>query len=545
MVTRRHLILATGATALLASTGIAIGAQGTTETPVSGGSLTWAVETEPATLNPHLNGQAKAKLILRNAYEALLARTPEGGYVPWLAKSYSISDNGLEYTFILRDDVTFSDGEKFNAAAVAFNLTRVKDPTYSTSNSSGLLTHVKEVVATDQYTVVIKLARIYSPFLDGASAIEILSPKSFSSSQLKSGGPEIAGTGPFILDRYVKGQEARFVKNPHYDWAPENAGHQGPAYLDEVIYRFLPESAVRSGALSSGQVQVIEGIPGNDAGLFRDDPEFSYQTAINTGTPYTLYLNIHHGLTADLTIRKAFQASVDVDQVLKSVYRGERQRAWGILTPADTDFYDKSIEGAYGFDPKRANSLLDEAGWTDRDSEGFRIKDGKRLTIEVIQSQSTVRDQRDILLQAVQAQARQHAGIDIALQYVDAGTYTTRQKDGQYGIIPNSTTTQENGVTIYFHYLPRDKGGSINYSRTEAPEVSAWLDEAASTLDAKKRFEIYAKLQRYAIVEQVLGLPLYVPDDQIAASIEVKGIGFRTFKRLPENPYDIWLQQNA
>ncbi|MNR80784.1 Nickel-binding periplasmic protein precursor [compost metagenome] len=545
MVTRRHFILATGATALLATTGVAIGAEGAVEAPVSGGSLTWGVETEPSTLNPHLNGQAKAKLILRNAYESLLARTPEGGYVPWLAKSYSISDDGLEYTFVLRDNVTFSDGEKFNAAAVAFNLTRVKDPTYSTGNSSGHLSHVREVVAQDEHTVVIRLARVYSPFLDGASAIEILSPKSFSSAQLKSGGPEIAGTGPFILDRYVKGQEVRFVRNPHYDWAPENADHQGPAYLDEVIYRFLPESAVRSGALSSGQVQVIEGIPGNDAGLFRDDPEFSYQTAINTGTPYTLYLNINHGLTADLTIRKAFQASVDVDQVLQSVYRGERLRAWGILTPADTDFYDKSIEGAYGFDPKLANRLLDEAGWSERDGEGFRIKDGKRLTIEVVQSQATVRDQRDILLQAVQAQARQHAGIDIALQYVDAGTYSTRQKDGQYGIIPNSTTTQENGVTIYFHYLPRDKGGSINYSRTEAPEVSAWLDEAASTLDTNKRFEIYAKLQRYAILEQALGLPLYVPDDQIAASGEVKGVGFRPFKRLPENAYDIWLQQNA
>ena len=156
-------------------------------------------------------------------------------------------------------------------------------------------------------------------------------------------------------------------------------------------------------------------------------------------------------------------------------------------------------------------------------------------------------DQRLLLDQAaeillVQAQARQNAGIDIALQYVDSGTYSSRQKDGQYGIIPNSTTTQENGVTIYFHYLPRDKGGSINYSRTEAPEVSAWLEAGASTLDPKKRFEIYAELQRFALLEQAYGLPLYVPDDQIVAAARVKGIGFRPFKRLPENAYDIWLQ---
>lgn len=183
-------------------------------------------------------------------------------------------------------------------------------------------------------------------------------------------------------------------------------------------------------------------------------------------------------------------AAVDVERIIQSVYRGERERAWGILTPADTDFYDKSIEGTYGFNPELANKLLDDAGWTERDADGFRTKDGKRLTIEVVQSQSTVRDQRDILLQAVQAQARQNAGIDIALQYVDAGTYSSRQKDGEYGIIPNSTTTQENGVTIYFHYLPRDKGGSINYSRTEDPKVSQWLDQGASTLDPKSALRL-------------------------------------------------------
>ncbi|SCX31184.1 Nickel-binding periplasmic protein precursor [Agrobacterium rosae] len=545
MVTRRHFLAGASLAVLSMTTGVRTGFAAGENAPLTGGSLTWGVETEPSTLNPHLNGQAKAKLILRNAYESLLARTPEGGYVPWLAKDYAISEDGKTYTFHLRDDVTFSDGEKLDAAAAALTFIKLKEPTYSGSISAGHVSHLKEAIAEDSHTLVLKLSRVYAPFLDGAAGIEILSPKSYESAQLKSGGPELAGTGPFILDRYVKGQEIRFVKNLAYNWAPANAAHQGPAYLDEVIYRFLSEASVRTGAISSGQVDVIEGIAGNDAGLFKDSDEFTYQSAINTGTPYTLYLNTQNGPTADVKVRKAVLASIDVDRVIQSVYRGERQRAWGVLTPADTDFYDKSIERAYGFDAKLANNLLDEAGWTARDAEGFRTKDGKRLTIEIIQSQVTLRDQRDILLQAVQAQARQNAGIDLALQYVDTGTYANRQKDGQYGIIPNSTTTQENGTTIYFHYLPRDKGGSINYSRTEAPEISAWLDEAASTLDAKKRFEIYAKLQRFTLLEQAYGLPLYVPEDQIAASAQVQGVGFRSFKRLPENAYDIWLQKQA
>ncbi|WFU05221.1 ABC transporter substrate-binding protein (plasmid) [Rhizobium sp. CB3171] len=537
MLIRRHFL---GLTAAMLATsalpGLSIAAEGT---PISGGKLTWGVETEPATLNPQLNGQDKTKLLLRNAYESLLARSADGGYVPWLATEYNISDDGKTYTFKLRDDVTFTDGQTFDAQAVITNFTKLKDPAYSGSVSAGPVSRIVEAKALDDYTVSFTLNQVYAPFLDYAASLEILSPSAFASTQLKSGGPEIAGTGPFILKRYAKGQDIQFVKNSAYHWAPKTAAHQGPAHLDEVIYRFLSESSVRTGALSSGQVDVIEGIAGNDASLFKDNPDFSYQTALNTGTPYSLFLNVTWGPTQDIKVRKALIAAIDVDAVLKAVYRGERTRAWGITSPIDPRFYDKSIEATYGPDPKAANALLDEAGWTARDADGFRTKDGKRLTIEVIQAQATVRDQRDVLLQALQAQARQNAGIDLKIVFVDAGTYTDRRKTGQFGSIANSNTPTD-AIDIEYHYLPVDKGGTINYSRAFAPELSQWLNEAASTLDQKKRFDLYSKLQRFAILDQAYALPLYEPEDQVAAASYVKGISFRPFKQLPESAYDLW-----
>ncbi|OCJ10372.1 peptide ABC transporter [Rhizobium sp. AC27/96] len=537
MLIRRHFLSLTAAiVAISATSGLSIAQDAK---PVSGGKLTWGVETEPATLNPQLNGQDKTKLLLRNAYESLLARTADGGYVPWLASEYKISEDGKTYTFKLRDNVTFTDGQKFDAQAVVTNFTKLKDAAYSGSVSAGPVARIVEAKALDDHTVSFTLNQVYAPFLDYAASLEILSPSAFASSQLKSGGPEIAGTGPFILKRYAKGQEIQFVKNAAYNWAPKTAAHQGAAYLDEVTYRFLPESAVRTGALTSGQVDVIEGIAGNDASLFKDSSDFSYQTALNTGTPYSLFLNVTWGPTQDIKVRKALIASIDVNAVLKAVYRGERTRAWGITSPIDPQFYDKSVESAYGPDPKAANALLDEAGWTARDAQGFRTKYGKRLTIEVIQAQATVRDQRDVLLQGLQAQARQNAGIDLAIVFVDAGTYTDRRKTGQFGSIANSNTPTD-AIDIEYHYLPLDKGGSINYSRAFAPELSQWLNEAASTLDQKKRFELYSKLQRFAVLDQAYALPLYEPEDQVAAASYVKGIGFRPFKQLPEGAYDIW-----
>ncbi|PKV79792.1 peptide/nickel transport system substrate-binding protein [Nocardia fluminea] len=537
------------ATALVSAVAVLAAACGGTDTaaresaqPVSGGSLTWGVETEPTTLNPHLNGQSNTHLMLRNVFESLLARTTEGGFVGWLATGHEISPDGLTYTFPLREGVKFTDGNPLTATAVARNFTTMQDVSYSGGWSAGPLSHLAAVTARDERTVVFTLKDPYAPFLDFAAGFPLISPAAWDKPQLKAGGPEIAGTGPFVLDRYVKGQELHFRKNPDYNWAPQSAKHQGPAYLDEVTYRFLPESSVRTGALTSGQVDLIEGVSGNDAALFRDNPDFTYSTGLNNGSPYTLYWNATFGPATDERVRKALNNSVDVNAVLQSIYRGERTRGWGIASSVDTLFYDKSIEGTYGADKAAANRLLDEAGWTAKDSDGFRTKDGQRLTIELVQAQSTVRDQREVLLQAVQAQAKQNAGIDLKLSYVDLGTYSELRKKNAFGSIANSDTIT-GGIDIENHWYPPTPLGTLNYSRATDPELSTWLRAAASTTDTAERAKQYAQLQRFAIVDKAYGLPLYIPENQIATGAHVYGAGYRPYKQLPENAYDIWVDR--
>ncbi|WP_136682799.1 ABC transporter substrate-binding protein [Falsirhodobacter xinxiangensis] len=539
MPRRRDLLKLFPAAALLAVGGRAFAA------PAKGGTITFGIESEPTTLNPHLNGQAKARVILRNLYDTLLARDAQGGFVPWLAEGYEVSSDGLVYDFTLRPGIRFHDGVPLDAAALAATFEAVRDVAYAPSLAEGPAAAIAAVEATGPLVLRITLSRPYAPFLGFAAGLEILSPAAYASDQLKAGGPAVAGTGPFILDAYAKGQEIRLRRNPDYQWAPADAAHQGPALLEGATFRFLGESAVRIGALSSGQVDVIEGISGNDVSLFRDVPGFSYARALNTGTPYTLFLNAQHGPTADLAVRKALFAALDIDGVLASVYRGERQRAWGISGPTEADFYDASIERSFAFDPAEANRLLDGAGWTARDADGFRTKDGKRLSIEVVQSQATVRDQRDVLLLALQAQARQNAGILLDLQYVDLGTYSARRKGGDYGSIPNSRTPANDGLDIEYHYLPIDRGGSINYARINDPEVVEWLAAAAATQDTATRKALYAQVQDLAIRQKAYALPLYVPEDQIAAGAHVQGLGFRPYLAQPDSLHSVWLDEGA
>jgi peptide/nickel transport system substrate-binding protein len=513
------------------------------QTPQQGGDFIWGIETNPTTLNPQFNGQTKVELVQRAAFESLLARKADGSYIPWLATGYEISKDHKTYTFHLRQDVKFSNGEKFNAAAVVENFKNLQNLTYCAGSTMCVIgSRIANIATPDDYTVVVTLKAVYSPFLSYISWLKLISPSSWKAADLKSGGTDIAGTGPFILKRWDKNQQIVFVRNPDYHWSSGNAAHQGPAYLNSITYRILPESSVRTGALLSGQVDAIEGISGNDAGEFIDNPDYSYQSAPNTGTPYSLFLNVKDGPTQELNVRQALLQGLDVAGILTSIYRGHRIHSWGITSPIDP-LYDKSIEGKYGNNPQLANKLLDEAGWTTKGSDGIRTKNGVRLSILVVQSQVTVRDQRDVLLEALQAQARQRLGIELKIRYVDPGTYFQYIKNGNYGSIANSHDDTD-GLDIENHYLPINAGGAINYSRTDDPKVSAWLNEAAQTLDEAKRKAIYSQLQNYALLQQALVIPLYAPDDEIAAASYVHGIGFRTFRQIPENAYDVWVSKH-
>jgi peptide/nickel transport system substrate-binding protein len=150
------------------------------EQPQQGGNLTWGVETEPSTLNPQLNGQDKTELLLRAAYESLQARKADGSYIPWLAKGITVSEDGKTYTIKLRDDVKFSNGEKFNANAVAENFRHLGDPAYSAGTSIGVFgTRIDSITTPDDATVVVTLKEVYSPFLSFVSSLKLISPSSW------------------------------------------------------------------------------------------------------------------------------------------------------------------------------------------------------------------------------------------------------------------------------------------------------------------------------------------------------------------------------
>ncbi|GGM16740.1 ABC transporter substrate-binding protein [Micromonospora yangpuensis] len=508
--------------------------------PRSGGTLTWAVETEPITLNPHLYAQAKARLLVWNTFESLLGYDQQGKLAPWLATGWQTTPDGRSYTFTLRDGVTFSDGTPFDATAVKANIDKLREPGYTPAVAAVQLRHLDTVEVVDPRTVRFTLTEpdvLILDFLASPQGAQV-SPRSLREAKnLKAGGVDLAGTGPFVLDRYVPGQELHYTRNPDYDRAPPGATHTGPAHLDGITYRFLKESAVRIGALTSGQVQLVEGVPATDQPLITANPRLRLIRQLNSGSAYSYYFNTSRAPFDDLRVRQAFQEAVEVDTVLRSVYRDTAVRAWSVVSPSGP-LYDKRLEGGYGGDAATANALLDQAGWTRRDADGYRVKDGRRLTVRLVQAAPYVRDRRDVLAQAIQAAVKASAGIDLKVSMVDQGTAQEAFDSNQYEVFDNSRADTDAGVAL--NLLLHSQGG-VNRTRVDDRRIDQLLEAGQATADPAGRASIYADLQQRVVTEQALLLPLYAPADQIAASTTVGGVRFEPTAGVPASAYDLWI----
>jgi peptide/nickel transport system substrate-binding protein len=539
----------------LAATGIAIASiltltacqkQASTSTaqaatqPLSGGSLTWGVGTEPSCFDPHSSSQQNSFFLIRNFVDSLVAKLADGNFVPWLAKSWQLSDDGKTYTFTLRDDVRFSDGTPFNADAVKANFDYIIKNAATTSSSASLLVQYDHIEVLSPTQVKIVLKQPDSTTLESLSSVKLgfLSPKTLSENKdLCAGGPALIGTGPFTFASYQRGQAATFVRNPDYHWGPAFAQHQGPAYLDQAVYRFLPESSVRTGALSSGQVDLIEGVQPTDIAVFDKVDGFQYLTGPSATTSFTLNINYTAAPADDLRVRRALRDGFDLDAIVKSVYLGTVRRAWSNIGPDNADSAS-NLNGSWGNNIAAANKWLDEAGWTGRDSEGFRTRDGKRLSIEVGYPQPYVRDSRDVLIRAIQSALRQNTGLDLHLHINTAGDFANQKATGIWSIYPN--TDNPSDVAMELWDMLGDKGFLYNAIPNPDRTITEDINQARLLPIGPQRRALLIKIQQRA-VDQAFIVPLFAPASHVAARSRVHGIGFEPQLDSPASSYDLWV----
>lgn len=494
--------------------------------PVSGQTITWAIEKSPTTLNPQKNSQDGFVFIARNYADSYLYLDDDGNYQPWLAESYTLSTDRLTVTLKLRQGVTFSDGEPFNADAVIANFDYlVSDENTDTPKWKPILTNYEKL---DEYTVAFHLSEVSPFFLEALSEVGTapMSPTSLQKTDaLGAGGPELAFIGTYTVDSYTEGNELVLKKNPRYkwiEWGPQElvAANPGAPYAEKQVFRILTEASTRTGALTSGQVDVIFGVPAQDVSAF-DTDQYAYGQVLNSGTAYSLYLNTTKQPFDDIRVRKAIQKAVDFDAVVKSVYYGNGTRATQWFTPASI-FYDDDFSSNVTFDKEAANTLLDEAGWDKRDSAGYRTNgDGTRLTIALNADAPYIRDSRDVLFQAIAAELKDNVGVDLEFQALDTGTVTTLWKENKNDAFDNSMGSSDISASLDLLLTPWNPPRIFI---SDDAQASALVKKAKEAVTKDERKAYYNDLQDYVINQQAYIVPLYVPRDNWAAQTNVRGI---------------------
>lgn len=494
--------------------------------PVDGGTVTIGIDGDPGSqFDVHVSAADISAQVLRNVFDSLVVQDTDGSFQPWLAQSWEVSADGLAYTFHLKEGVTFTDGERFDAEAVKANFDHVvaaeTKSQYGASLLGGDAYAGTEVV--DDRTVVVKLNRPFAPLLQGLSTayLGFISPDVLASraDELAAGGPDVTiGTGPWKLDEYVAGQEIRFVKNPDYDWGPENAEHTGAVRPDTLVYKILPENSVRVGALSSGEIDIAGNVSPADVPALEADSSITIGSVDAPGLPWSIFLNHEQGVFQDRAVRKAFQLGIDISSAVDAVYEGQYQRAWSVLGPTTPGGYDESLEDSWEYDPEEAGALLDEAGWTETDAEGYRVKDGQRLSAHWNAAQT--REDRASLIAAFQADLKK-IGIELVIDQQESGAYLERLMGGNYDVMDWSFVRSDGDILrlhVYSAFAPIQNASWIN-----DPQLDEWTVAAAQDTDTAARAELYRKVQQ-RVIDNADIVPVYVPGNITASAANIGGL---------------------
>ncbi|KOY13960.1 ABC transporter substrate-binding protein [Paenibacillus xylanivorans] len=485
-----------------------------------GGNLTYALATSPDTLDPHRSGLAVTVRAIRTIYDNLVVQLPDGSIKPWLAKEWSVSEDGKSYTFKLREDVKFHDGTPFNAEAVKFNLDRVIDPATKAANSLALIRPYSSSEVIDEYTIKVNLEQPSQAFLGNLSQalLGIVSPTAAKKygDQL---GKNPVGTGPYTFVKWDENADIVVAKNKDYNWAPETVENEGAPHLDTITFKIVPEEATRIGSVQSKQVLAAETVPPQNIAALKNDPNQQLLQANTVGLPYTLFFNLRKAPWDDVKVRQAVQSAVDVESIVKTLYLGNYERAWSALSPGILG-YDASLEGSIQPDINKANQLLDEQGWV-KGADGIREKDGKKLTLHYVDG-SPNREKRNDIAAIIQQQLKQ-VGIAVEVE-ITKDIATVVYQNWDYDLYGNSQVNSDPNA-LYAFYHTSAEGERPTLSGLSDPKIDKLLEQGAVETDPDKRVDIYNQIQQY-LIDQAVILPIYVFPYTVAASKSVQGIKF-------------------
>jgi peptide/nickel transport system substrate-binding protein len=440
------------------------------------GTLTVAVSTFPNSLDLPIAAERQAQNVAWQLYNSLVWLDDEGKVVPALAESWEISDDGTEYTFKLREDVTFHNGEPFNADSVVFSWERGSQDTMQWSDRWTVADAVEKI---DDFTVKVTTADGKpNPLLLRIMAGDwAMVPPQYLEEVGEEGFAEHPiGTGPFRFVEWAKGDRIVFEANPDY-W------EEGLPKVQDLIFRPIPESSTRVAAIQTGEVDIVGRLSSEEAQSLLGVENVKVVRYPVDRVYYIAFNNLTTGVgqpTEDPMVRQAMNYAVDVDAIIDALFDGYGQPSTGYVTSANWG-YDESIE-PFGYDPDKARDLLTEAGYPDGFEMDFACPAGAYTNFEQV-------------CEAIQGYLGD-VGIQTNLEIMESGKYWDLEANKELPPLFGDSWSERSGEA-----LPRLQGAlggnDASFSAWSDPEIDRLMGEIGTTVDDNARADLYVELQRY------------------------------------------------
>lgn len=487
----------------------------------SGGVLNIGIPVEPETLDPGDAVYVQEQFILMNIFDSLLSISPEGELYPALATAWEPNADYSEFTFTLREDVTFHDGTPFTADAVKASFDHINSDAVLESGGKSLLQDhaYVETVVVDDYTVTVKFGASYPLFLRDAARqwLSISSPAALDEFGADYGRNPV-GTGPFKFVQWDAQSQIVLERNDEYNWGPEFAAHEGPAYLDQIVFRILPEAATRLTAFETGEILIAGEPPALDAIALAESGSAAIQTFAQPGIPAILMINATKAPTDNVNVRKAMILAVNQEELAQTAFQELGLPAYSVVSPT-TWAYDEAAASLYSYDPEEAARLLEEAGWVDADGDGIREKDGELLTVDWPDNPAWSEAFNELLIGYLT-----EVGFNVQYRSMDDGAAYEELLAGNYTLVYMYWTRPDPSPLRYLFHSENANGGGA-WTNFVNEDLDAALADADVNTDEEARKQDYIAAQNI-IMENALVLPMFTVNTSYLTSPSIQGFTF-------------------
>lgn len=454
-------------------------------------------------------------IVGRALADSLVDADPDTGEIlPWLASGWEVSEDGLTYTFTLREGITFSDGTALDAAAVKTSLDQSAQQVEDGEGwyYQGLFDDYVGTEATGELEVEVSFSQPNPAFLPtlATGQLAILAPSSFDLSYEQRDNGEFIGSGSFVLESYTPNEGIVLTRREDYAWPSGAAVHEGAPSIERISISFVDEQSVRESALQAGEADLAQ----NPTTQVADQLEAEGNGLIfraQSGIPYSLVLNLSDPALQDIAVRRALSLAIDRQAIFEGVTGARQPASTSVLTPSTTGYADVSQHLAHDLD--EANSLLDGAGWA-VGADGIREKDGERLSFELILwwEPQEVSDALQLLKEQVA-----EAGIEVTVRE-DIGGAGGSWRDGKSQLHLNNATRAAGELALYSQYTNDNFESAsliegVDFGRsldefTESGGLSDLVTAQITEPDEEVRAQLLAEAQEI-IVRDAIRIPLF------------------------------------